>query len=323
MNKLTRVKKLPRSAVKEAFDNLPCGVCYFNENGLPRLCNRVMHRLSFALSGRDLQRLSELRAALENPVGGVIRETDVYRLPDGTSWRFLENEIKSDGRRYTEYTASDVTELFARLSELDADNKRLREAAKQLRRLSANVLAMTREEEILSLKMRVHDQMGRCLVAAHRVLRQNQPMESADSIVDMWRSAIRLTQKSGGEQPQTDLLSELREASAGMIDIILTGSLPTQEDAAYLIVTAIRECVTNALRHARATELYAELAARDGNLRAVVTNNGAPPAGEIAEGGGLSSLRQRVESAGGSMVIKSAPVFELAVSVPIGKELSL
>lgn len=43
-----------RSAVKEAFDNLPSGICFFDKNGMVTLCNYQMHRLVFALSGRDL-----------------------------------------------------------------------------------------------------------------------------------------------------------------------------------------------------------------------------------------------------------------------------
>ena len=39
---------------KEAFDNLPSGVCFFNNHGIVTLCNRQMHRLVFSLSGRDL-----------------------------------------------------------------------------------------------------------------------------------------------------------------------------------------------------------------------------------------------------------------------------
>jgi PAS domain-containing protein len=241
--------------VKEAFDNLPSGVCYFDKNGIPRLCNRVMHRLSFALSGRDLQHLSELTAALENPCADVVRETDAYHLPDGTTWRFAARELEAEGARYTEYIASDVTELFAHLKELDADNERLRETARQLRRLSANVLAMTREEEILSMKMRVHDQMGRGLIAARQALAQQSPPESGDSIAGMWQGAIALLRKANDEPEQADMLGELRQASAGMIKIVLTGSLPTQDAAADLIIAAIRECATNAVRYAGATEL--------------------------------------------------------------------
>ena len=53
---------------------------------------------------------------------------------------------------------------------------------------------------------------------------------------------------------------------------------------------------------------------------AKITNNGRPPAGPITEGGGLSSLRARVEKAGGAVWIRWAPTFELTVSVPEQEE---
>ena len=51
-----------------------------------------------------------------------------------------------------------------------------------------------------------------------------------------------------------------------------------------------------------------------------ITNNGKPPREAVREGGGLSTLRCRVERAGGTMTIQSFPVFELTVTVPKGKE---
>ena len=44
---------------------------------------------------------------------------------------------------------------------------------------------------------------------------------------------------------------------------------------------------------------------------ATFTNNGRPPAGEIAEAGGLLNLRKMTEEKGGRMIIRSAPEFAL------------
>ena len=37
---------------------------------------------------------------------------------------------------------------------------------------------------------------------------------------------------------------------------------------------------------------------------------------EITEGGGLSSLRKKIESEGGTMAVRSLPEFELIVTLP-------
>ena len=52
------------------------------------------------------------------------------------------------------------------LLDLTKENEQLRKVQEDLKRLSAKVVAVTREEEILNTKMRVHDEMGRCLVAS-------------------------------------------------------------------------------------------------------------------------------------------------------------
>ena len=52
----------------------------------------------------------------------------------------------------------------------------------------------------------------------------------------------------------------------------------------------------------------------------MVTNNGKIPEGDIVEGGGLSTLRRRVERAGGTMRVDARPSFRLTVTVPKERE---
>ncbi len=50
-----------------------------------------------------------------------------------------------------------------------------------------------------------------------------------------------------------------------------------------------------------------------------ITNDGEKPKGEIIEGGGLSGLRLLVERENGTMIIHSAPQFELLIELPQGE----
>jgi hypothetical protein len=50
------------------------------------------------------------------------------------------------------------------------------------------------------------------------------------------------------------------------------------------------------------------------------TNDGLQPEGEISEGGGLSSLRQSVETAGGIMETDIYPKFILRLKIPSKEE---
>ena len=91
---------LTSNSIKEAFDTLPAGICFFSEKGLPVLCNKQMYRLAYQIQGKDLQMLKELRAALDAPAGGVeslqSKEGKTCRLPDRTVWLFSENKTVND-----------------------------------------------------------------------------------------------------------------------------------------------------------------------------------------------------------------------------------
>lgn len=316
-------KRITHTAIKESFDNLPTGVCFFNESGLPVLCNVAMQRFSFAVCGKDVQYITDLDIYMEGaqPTNGAHREADVFVLPDNRAWRLEKRVVTGkQGEKYTHFIALDVTELHQRRMELLRENKALRHVQHKLQELSANMVAVTREEEILAMKMRVHDEMGRCLLAARQALASQDPTLISDSLAASWQRAVHMLQTNNMDEGE-DMLEELRSACRDIgLEIITRGSLPKDEKAAYLIVCAIRECSTNAVRCAAATELYVDLQ-EDGTAYDVcVTNNGALPEKDIVEGGGLSTLRHRVERAGGTMRVDARPKFALHVALPKRKE---
>lgn len=311
------MRRLRRNAVKEAFDNLPSGVCFFNQNGMITLCNYQMYRLIFALTGRDLQNLSDVQELLDRGVTVAERDQDIFLPGDGSAWRFsVESVTIRGGDTFTQVIASDVTELYYRQRELQEDNRKLKEYAERMHRLSANIISLIREEEILNMKMRVHDDIGRSVIATRQFLRQNRPMEELD--LTTWENAIRLLKRENELMEDKNALSGLlADAQSVNIRLLTEGELPEDAAAAELLIAAMRECMTNAVRHAGADEMYVRLTCDGAKASAIITNNGVLPEGEITEGGGLSSLRVRIAKRGGSMKIRSAPRFELTVSVPV------
>lgn len=318
------MKQLRRIEIKrmtrEAFDNLPSGVCFFDGNGVLTLCNRQMHRLIFDLTGKDLQSLFELEAIMSGEPKHGTRNGEVFTTEAGVVWRFSRERVKTaQGDEYTQVVAADVTELTQKQKELERDNLALEELGARLRRLSANITAVTREEEILSMKMRVHDDIGRSVIATRRLLRQERPTSELE--LEVWKNAIRLLKRDNESTGDSDALAQLIDAAAGIgVEIELDGTLPDYPEVAYLLITAMRECATNAARHARATKMFVKLSSENGIAAARIENNGDAPEGPITEGGGLSSLRARVEKAGGWMRVRSAPRFELTVRVPVKAE---
>jgi len=319
-----RRRTISSMSIKEAFDNLPTGVCFFNEAGLPVLCNRTMHRFSFAVSGRDIQFITDLQSCLSEgflPAEGVVRSGKLFALRGGSVWKLeMRPILRARGEVYTQYIATDVTELQKNRIALTEENARLRRVQADLQRLSANIVAVTREEEILNTKMRVHDEMGRCLVEAQKYLRQADGGSIPESVARSWQRAVSML-KYNNDAPDEDMLLQVRKTCEALnLQFMQTGVLPRQENAAYILTCAVRECVTNAVRYADASALYADFSETESLASVVVRNNGRPPEGEIVEGGGLSTLRRRVERAGGTMTVQSLPTFQLTVAVPKEKE---
>ena len=129
-------------------------------------------------------------------------------------------------------------------------------------------------------------------------------------------------ERLGEEAPPSQGLAALIESAKAIgMQVIIDGALPPEgTPCASLLERAARECLTNAARHAGSTQLCLRLRPSSGRICAVFTNDGTAPKETVAEGGGLSSLRRNVESAGGSMLVESAPQFALRLELPLESE---
>ena len=276
-----------QSSIKEAVDNLPSGVCLFDKNGFVVLCNRTMYRLAFAITGRDLQTFSELENALRNLPEGALahRDGDTFLLPDGTAWRFSSEVITDEsGARYTQVVASEVSDLYQGSRELAENIAKLKEFQAYIRSTIKNVAVITRENEILSLKMRIHDELGGRLLKLRRY-HLHTDGESKSELLANWKKTVSMLKfKSGPDDVGDPLADLLRSAASIGVEIIHMGKMPENTAAARLIVYAIRECLTNAVRHAGGSRIFVVLTQTGDIVSAVITNDGEPPKAEIIEG---------------------------------------
>ena len=331
MKLFRRKPKLGRSSVKEGFDNLPSGICFADRRGIIILCNRQMHRLCHILLGMDLQHISELRHALDEPQPDaevLDKDARVYRFPDHTLWQFAEASITDvDGNSYTQVQAINVTELHEKRAELERDNQALTEANQRARKLYAELDQIVRERETLALKMRVHDDVGQCLLSTRNLLTQDSSLEDFRNGGRRWAQMLQriATAERGPDALRgaggSDLLPELMASAVGFgVHVRVLGELPDMEENARLMIAAMRECATNTVRHAGGSEMTVQLTRTQKADMAVITNNGRPPEGEIVEGGGLSGLRRSVENRHGIMTVRSAPTFLLSIVLPREEE---
>ena len=326
--RLRRLKRqeLSRDSVKQAMDLLPSGICYFTPSGSVKLCNMQMHILFRTLSQSDLQTLPELQDALAHcdAGSGVIRlshERQTYLFPDGKAWRYRQNVVTDeDGAVYTETIFSDMTELYHKKLELKEQIKQLNAISRELKLLSDNVLILTREKEVLSAKTKLHDYMGAGLIAMRQILRHNQTEEAANAIELLRQAVSAIKNDNTYPQGRSELDGFMHDAEAIGIKVNLSGELPEQEELRCVMILAMRECLTNSVRHAGATALHVAVEKNGDSFSMKITNDGKAPETEVVPKGGLHNLYRHIADCGGTMEIQWKPVFVLTVVLPETKE---
>jgi signal transduction histidine kinase len=121
-----------------------------------------------------------------------------------------------------------------------------------------------------------------------------------------------------------DLVTEFRINSLIEASVEVSGDLPRlgpdQQETIYHVA---QEALSNARRHARATNVSLSLASDDGVVRLVVSDNGCgfETAAEAAEEHrGLRNMRSRAQSVGGSLHVESADGRGTSIELAVPQE---
>lgn len=311
---------LRENAIQESLDNLPSGIVFFDGNGMPKLMNRRMHQICMNLAGRDIQNISELEEALSKPLKEQVFFDDdlkVYGFSDGSVWKFSEKEIiTTGGDRFSQVLASEVSELYQSKVLLKRENQKLQEMSAAMKELSKNVVTLTREEETLSMKMRVHDNLGYSVLAAQRML-MRESEEDRDIFLSQWKQTLDLLNKDNESVEDEQLHRQVQDRAKFLgVKIIYTGEKIWESHIFRLLDIILLEALSNCVRHAGASELYVKFGSAEHEWGVVITDNGQKPEKNIKEGGGLSGIRKRVEQCGGTLRICSDPIFSITVKIP-------
>ena len=323
---ITRSRRvITEKSVKNALDNLPAGILFFDSDSFAVLTNHTMLTLLNELTDGDVRMMKQLDDVLngKSPPASARRidaDDRTFIFSDGRIRTFEKSVIVCSGKKYSQFTANDVTDIYKIKQELEYDNELLRKASDNLRMLSQNVVTATREEEILNFKMQIHDDLGRSITAVRRYLTQNDSSQNADELIDMWRESVTLMKKDNETQTDDELGFLISSAEKMGLEIIIRGEMPSGSETAYTVISAVRTCLINAVRHADASKMYVDIKRGSDDIEIKITNNGIPPDGEITEGGGLSALRRRAEKNAGTMTVISRPKFAVIIKISAAQE---
>ena len=187
------------------------------------------------------------------------------------------------------------------------------------RQLLDSIVEVNLNKEILAAKMHIHDELGHCLLATTKAITEDSLAENADVLRESWSSTIRDVSNipMAWTVPDSSLQSELLQV-AELIDCKVTflGEQPKSRKALQLLYAAVREALTNAVRHADATELTVKIKQDKQRYHIEISDNGGVSVSSITEGNGLSALRQRLEQEGATLKVLCDNSVSLLVDIP-------
>lgn len=210
-------------------------------------------------------------------------------------------------------------------------NQRLNRRAAQLRQLTI-ALVEAEDQERKRLAELLHDDLQQQLVGIHLLLSaamngpavQPKLRDDLDQVNQLIRDAQRICRDTSHElypaalhqADLPDVLRWLADHSRKLFGLTLDVNLTHQpicidETVVRFIYRAVRELLCNIAKHAGSSCVLMALAPHDEYVELVIQDDGVgfkPATHPQKQGGlGLTSIRERIESLGGKLVIKSEP----------------
>ena len=146
----------------------------------------------------------------------------------------------------------------------------------------------------------------------------------AKNALDQMRESVHLLAGRAAAKP---LREEIEEIIAQTLDGTELKIRYDLEDVAAgveesrLLCNSLKECLSNGIRHGKATAFYVELKKVFSEICLYISDNGIGVNGEIKEGFGLKGMREKVEKLGGRCIFSSeaGEGFETEIALPLKK----
>jgi len=202
-----------------------------------------------------------------------------------------------------------------------------------LRSTRALLAGRARQAERERLTADLHDVLGHDLVAlrVHLEAARRLPdavaathLETASETAARMLDDVRELVRERYAKPPTDLAQALAPLGAGLpglrVDLdVQDGLLVDDPDAAEAALRCAQEAITNAVRHAEASEVRVSVRREEPRRLVVEAVDDGRGAGSLQEGGGLRGMRERAARLGGSFNAGPAPGggFALRLEIPL------
>ncbi|HEY5242921.1 MAG TPA: sensor histidine kinase [Polyangiaceae bacterium] len=177
----------------------------------------------------------------------------------------------------------------------------------------------TRTAERLRIARELHDALGHHLTALSLQLElarnladgpEKEPVGQAHGLTKELLAELRTVVSAMREDRPVDLAGALRTLASGIpsprVHLDLPETLSVEPALAHAIFRCAQEALTNAARHAGATNVFVAVEQQGDHIAVVATDDGRG-ASSLKAGHGLTGLRERIEAMGGSMQVDARP----------------
>lgn len=253
--------------------------------------------------------------------GEIFEEKDeiICRLEDGRIIRFTREPFTTPTGFGWQITAADITELEQMNRQLYEKNEALRKQNEKMKDLLDIPVPLESREALRTIRFKIHDMMGQRISCLQQIL-NNRDYKNYGSIGRMLSRLLEDMEKEIKVKPDLILTELLGTYESLGIRFHIKGKLPEGAKGS-LFVEILREAAVNAIIHGKADEITVTFE-EENHYAMTVTDNGTGSSGPLKEGGGLSSIRTRVEKEKGTMAYTTGCPFILKVTIPEKDSLS-
>jgi signal transduction histidine kinase len=206
-------------------------------------------------------------------------------------------------------------------------SRALAQTNRELRAAQAIIASTVRDAERLRISRELHDAWG------HELTALGLQLEIASNVTEPGRANEHVMQAKGLARALLgnvrDVVSTLRDAERcdlkGALEA-LAHSVPTpaihvdispgvrvSPEQAHALMRCAQEAVTNAVRHAEASNLWLQVSPDGEGVRLVARDDGSARVPASTPGSGLLGMRERVECLGGKLAVRTGAGFGYTV----------
>lgn len=308
LNSLTKLKSnINYYSLKEALDGLKTAVMFESEFNVVYE-NLAMKTLLEKLNIKQNQSSFEIWQSLKSRENfKIIDEQNILVFLDKKVYSF--SMIKQSK---TQIYAFDITKEYLTTTEIENKQNELKTKQTEILQMIENLDEIERQREVLSLKSKLHDIIGQRLFILHHILdvidEKTFDLNSVKSLLKTMLDEIDNEDISEAQNLQNSIVTAFEMIG---FNIEISGEIPKETPKAKALVKIIRECATNAIRHANATKLFVNIS----NNKIEISDNGKKQNTSFIEGTGIKGMRLNAKTLGGELIIFKDIGFKVVIEM--------